>query len=272
MDYRTIDSKKELNSFVKCHWILNAPKEKVPVKQRIVPDGCIELIFHYGDLFRQYAENGDFILQPKCFVFGQITKPLNIEPTGVTGVFASRFHPDGFIPFSKIPLAEMTNRAVPLNLVFGDIAANRIQTKMLNAKNTLERLDAVETFLSEMLMKPESINRLVKNSVNLVLELKGQVSVVELTKQLSTERRQLERKCLSVIGLSPKQFSKIVRLQATLKMLLDQKFTNLTTLALEGGYYDQAHFIKDFKEFTGVSPRRFYSNNLKLSSFFVKSE
>jgi len=57
-----------------------------------------------------------------------------------------------------------------------------------------------------------------------------------------------------------------------LKMLEQKKFTNLTSLAYENGYYDQAHFIKDFKEFTGISPKSFFSDNLKLSALFTATE
>ena len=91
MDYQTFEPNPTVNSFVKCYWTLVAPKEVIPQKQRIVPDGCMEMIFHHGDLFRQYAANGSFILQPRCFVFGQITTPLEIVPTGETGIFAVRF-------------------------------------------------------------------------------------------------------------------------------------------------------------------------------------
>jgi hypothetical protein len=78
---------------------LDSEAEAQPVKQRVLPDGCMEMLFNYGDQYRQYFEDG-FYLQPKCFVFGQISKFLEIEPTGVTGILSARFHPDGLSPFS----------------------------------------------------------------------------------------------------------------------------------------------------------------------------
>ena len=100
----------------------------------------------------------------------------------------------------------------------------------------------------------------------------GQLSVDELSKQTNINRRQLERKFSSAIGLSPKQLSKTIRLQATLKMLLSKKFTSLTALAYENEYYDQAHFIKDFKELTGFTPKEFYGNKLKMSLLFYGTD
>jgi putative component of toxin-antitoxin plasmid stabilization module len=106
MNYQTFVPSADLNTFVKCYWTLEALAEANPGKQRIVPDGCMEMIFHYGDYYKQYREDGSFLVQPRCFVFGQITQPLDIEPTGTTGIFSVRFFPDGFTPFTTLPLQQ----------------------------------------------------------------------------------------------------------------------------------------------------------------------
>lgn len=271
MSYNTFDPNIDLAAFVKCYWTLDVPKEIAPEKQRIVPDGSMEMIFHYGDLYRQYLVDGTYIIQPKCFVFGQITKPLEIEPTGETGIFAVRFYPEGFIPFATIPIIEMENRAVSLEELFGKEGV-RIENEIFSALTNDDRVKIIEKFLLEKLISPKSIDRIAKASVSIIFELNGQLSVDELSEQLKINRRQLERKFSSVIGLSPKQLSKIIRLQATLKMIANNQSTSLTAIAYEGNYYDQAHFIKDFKEFTGISPKQFYANNLKMSMLFLEQE
>jgi AraC-like DNA-binding protein len=271
MSYKAYTPNIDVAAFVKCYWTLDTPKEIKPEKQRIVPDGCVEMIFEYGDSYRQYRSDGSFFIQPKCFVFGQITEPLEIEATGETGIFAVRFHPEGFIPFATIPIIEMENRPVPLNELFGEEGI-RLGNEVLAASTTVERIEIIERFLLERLISPESIDRVAKSSIALMFELNGQLSVDELTDQLNINRRQLERKFSTVVGLSPKQLSKIIRLQATLKMISNNQFTSLTAVAYEGNYYDQAHFIKDFKEFTGMSPKQFYANNLKMSMLFLDSE
>ena len=84
MQYQTFDPSPDLSPFIKCYWTLESPKEAQPEKQTIVPDGCLELIFHYGDFYKQYLENGSYLIQPKCFVIGQLTQPLEIEATGAS--------------------------------------------------------------------------------------------------------------------------------------------------------------------------------------------
>lgn len=274
MNYKTYSPIEDLTSYVKCFWTLDSNGELITEKQRIVPDGCMEMIFHYGSPYKQHLTNGKVIFQPTCFVFGQITSSLEIEPTADTGIFAVRFYPDGFAPFSPFAISQMANRATPLKELYEEQGI-KLERDILKASTTEERIKICEVFLLDRLVNPESINRIVKSSVEMILNLNGQLSVDELSGKIDVNRRQLERKFSSVIGLSPKKLSKIIRLQATLRMLVNQNFTSLTSIAYEGNYYDQAHFIKDFKdfkEFTGLSPKKFYANNLKMSALFYEQD
>lgn len=267
MDYQTFEPHKDLSDFVKCYWTLEGPKEAMPQRQRIVPDGCMEMIFHYGDLYRQYLDDDHSIIQPRCFVFGQLTRPLEIEPMGKTGIFSVRFQPEGFVPFAGMPLKEMDNKAVALEELYGKEGLE-IENKILNAPTTSERIRLIEAFLMYRLKDTGMIDHIVRSTIDTIITANGQLPVNKLSEQMNINRRQLERKFSSNVGLSPKQLCRVIRLQAALKMLLSKQFTSLTALAYEGEYYDQAHFIKDFKEFTGRTPREFYGENLKMSLLF----
>lgn len=271
MNYQTYEPNNDLTALIKCYWTLESQKEETPERQTIVPDGCMEMIFHYGDLYKQYLENGKSIIQPKCFVIGQLTRPLEIEPTGETGIFSVRFHPNGFLPFANIPIKEMENTAVSLEKLFGK-DGQEIEKKILKANSTPDRIKLIETFLLNRLTDIETVDRIVKSTVETILTANGQLSVDELSKLTNVNRRQLVRKFSSTIGLSPKQLSKTIRLQATLRILLNSQFTSLTALAYENEYYDQAHFIKDFKELTGFTPKEFYGTKLKMSSLFYGTD
>jgi AraC-like DNA-binding protein len=271
MNYKEYEPAEELQPFLKCFWSLDAPASAAPERQRIVPDGCMEMIFHYGDSYKQYMSDGSFIIQPRYFVFGQITSPLEIEPTGSTGIIAARFHPDGFIPFSSYSIQLMENKAIALNELFiGE--AILLEQNVLNSLTNEERIQIISNFLVARLHTSEVRDRVTQLSIDALLQLNGQMNVNELAEQLNINRRRLERKFSSAIGLSPKQLSKMIRLQNTLKMMGQKQFTSLTSLAYENGYYDQAHFIKDFKEFTGVSPKEFYAGNLKMSALFIGAD
>ncbi|GCC50090.1 AraC family transcriptional regulator [Chryseotalea sanaruensis] len=269
MDYQTYLPSESLSDFVKCYWILDAPQEDNPDHQRIVADGCMEMIIHYGDQYKQFSDNGSSFLQPRSFVFGQLTRQLEIAATGVTGIFAVRFCPDGFIPFSTIPISAMENRAVALTELYGQ-EGEALEKAVVSAPTYQERITILESFLLNRLKNKNTIDVITASSVETLLSLKGQLTIDQLAIQQSTSRRQLERRFANTVGLSPKQLAKIIRLQHTLKNLEQKQFNNLASLAVENGYFDQAHFIKDFKEFTGMTPKQFYADSLKMSSLFIQ--
>lgn len=266
---KTYTPNTELTEFVKRYWTLDGEKENIPLKNTIVPDGTMKLIFHYGDTYKHHSQNGEVTILPKCFLIGQLTKPYVIEPTGVTGSFVVQFKPNGFLPFASIPIKEMENTAISLDKLFGE-DGKEIGNKILNASSTSKRIQIIESFLLKELSDTKTIDNIVKSTVETIFNANGQFSVNEYSKINNIHRRHLARKFSSAIGLSPKQLAKIIRIQTTLKTLLNEEITSLTDLAYENEYFDQAHFIKEFKEFTGLTPKEFFGDDLKMSLIFDK--
>ncbi len=261
----------ELTEFIKRYWTLDGEKENTPLKNTIVPDGTMKLIFHYGDTYKHHSQSGKITILPKCFLIGQLTQPYVIEPVGVTGSFVVQFKPNGFLPFTTIPIKEMENTAIPLEKLFGK-NGKELGEKILNASSTSERIQIIETFLFSELSNKKTIDNVVKSTVETILNANGHFLVTEFSKSNNINRRQLSRKFSTTIGLSPKQLSKTIRIQATLKTLLNNEHQSLTDLAYENEYFDQAHFIKDFKEFTGLTPKEFYGDSLKMSLIFDRKK
>jgi len=267
MNPKIFEPQQSLQDWVKCYWTLESDYENTPLKNTIIPDGTMKLIFHYRDTYKHHVNDKESIILPKCFLIGQLTKPYIVEPLGVTGTFVVRFQPNGFFPFANIPIKEIQNTAVPLDQLFGK-DGDEIGEQILNANSTSKRIELIETFLLKRLTDKTAIDIIVKSTVETILKANGQFSVNKLSEKNNTNRRQLTRKFSSTIGLSPKQLSKTIRIQNTLITLLTKEVNSLTDLAYENEYFDQAHFIKDFKEFTGLTPKEFYGDDLKMSLIF----
>ncbi|TAF31529.1 MAG: AraC family transcriptional regulator [Cytophagales bacterium] len=257
----------ELAEFVLCYWNLEGDQASTPSQNTIVPDGTMKLIFHYADTYKHHPHEGASVVLPKSFLIGQLTRPYVVEPLGLTGSFVVRFHPNGFFPFTTIPIKDMENTAVPLSQLFGEEGVE-IGEKILNAQDTNERIYLIEAFLLKRLADKSAIDFVVKATIETILEANGKFTVQEFSQKMNINRRQLTRKISSAIGLSPKQLAKTIRIQTALKALLAKNTTSLTSLAYENDYFDQAHFIKDFKEFTGITPKDFYGDDLKMSLIF----
>ncbi len=259
--------------YIKCYWTLEVPAEKNSRRQRIIPDGCIEMAFILGDDIKRYTSEDEFIFQPRAMVLGQTIEPFYIEPTGYVNSFAVRFYPYGFANFVTTPIRNLANKETPLHLLFGEKPAKELEQKIIQAIDTKRRIEIIETFLLDKLNNKATIDNIVKTTIDTLLSTKGSTPINTILKDNLSKRRQLERKFLKQIGISPKQLGRVIRLQTALKMLLNQQPENLTKIAYESAYYDQAHFIKDFKEFTGTNPGEFLGDDkMALSSLFYAED
>ena len=271
MNYQTFKPYPDLESIVKCYWTLEVSTWEGTQRQRILPDGCIEMAFILGSDIRRYISEDEFIIQPRALVLGQITEPFFIEPTGDVNSFAVRFYPHGFSNFVATPVNELANKETPIDQLFGATIATELEQKIIQAVNTKERIGIIEEFLLNSLKNKATIDTIVNSTIDIILSTKGRAPINAILKENLPKRRQLERKFLKQVGISPKQLGKVIRLQAALKMLLNQQSESLTRIAYESEYYDQAHFTKDFKEFTGINPKEFLGNaTMALSSIIYK--
>ncbi|MCM4168448.1 HTH-type transcriptional activator RhaS [Arenibacter antarcticus] len=271
MNYQTFQPHLDLESLVSCYWTLEVPAENDTERQRIIPDGCIEMAFILGDDIKRYTSQDEFILQPRAMVLGQTIEPFYIEPTGYVNTFAIRFYPYGFANFVTEPIKNLANKETPIELLFGENTAKELERKIIQATDSKQRIEIIENFFLDKLNEKTTIDNIVKMTIDALLSTNGTASITTILKEDLSKRRQLERNFIKQIGVSPKQLGKVIRLQTALKMLLNKKTENLTNIAYESEYFDQAHFNKDFKEFTGINPKEFLGNeNMALSTLFYK--
>jgi len=267
MNYTVHTPHPLLAQYIRCYWILE-DKDPAPSRDRIFPDGCCELVFHFGDVFRKYRDDSSFYIQPRALVHGQLKKFMDIEATGSVGIFGVRFHPAGLSPFVRENLPELSGLDTDLHSLWGK-EGDTLQEKVLNASSHGERIRFIESFLLKRLRRAKTDDRLAEHCVRAMQLANGNIPVARLADDLNIGRRHLERKFVSSVGVTPKMLSRILRFQNALQAIEIKRFNNLTILAYEAGFYDQAHFIRDFKEFTGMSPGSYFAEDLELSKLFT---
>ena len=270
MDYQTFQPHPDLSAFVKFYWTLEVPFDPSNQKQKIIPDGCIEMTFNLEDKIKRYTSEDEFIVHPNAMIMGQRTKSYYIEPLGNVNSFAICFYPYGFANFICTPLENLVDVETSIESQFGELPAKELEQNIIQATSTQERIEIIEAFLLNKLNQGKTIENLVKTTVDSLLATNGSHSIKQILKDDLSKRRQLERNFKKQIGISPKQLGKVLRLQTALKILLKDN-ESLTSIAYESEYFDQAHFIKDFKEFIGTTPKEFLGNeNMALSTLFYK--
>lgn len=271
MNYQTYKPNPDLSAVVNFYWTLEVPYDPEIPKQKIIPDGNVEMTFNFADGIKKFVSDDEFIVHPDVMVMGQRTKSYLIAPTGDVNTFAISFFPYGFANLLSFPLKKLTDNEIPLSGIFGEEQALQLENDMKAAENSLERIKIIEDFLLAKLQEKEITKNIVSTTIDALIETNGNATISKILKENPSKRRQLERKFSKEIGVSPKQLGKVLRMQAALQLMLNENPESLTHVAYETGYYDQAHFIKDFKEFTEISPGDILENkSMILSNIFYK--
>lgn len=244
-----------LSDFVKYYWQFEWDSNSQAVHlNRIIPSGELQMIFHYKTPFREVCKYNQSLIQPQSLICGQQTEYKDIISGGPSGLFAVVFYPYALRAFFPNPVSEFTNQTISLDNFFR-AETKELEERIIETNRIYSRLLLVEAFLLKRLSRPNRF-LLTQKATNLITETSGQLTVNEIANRLSISKRQLERIFLANIGISPKKFGRITRLNRSIKLF--REVEPLTTLAYEAGYFDQSHLIRDFKQFTGLSPKEFF--------------
>jgi AraC-like DNA-binding protein len=221
---------------------------------RILPDTSLVMAFRVKGRVA-YTEAGLEKSIPPSVITGlrKSTRLLNYAKD--TATLLVTFNEGGAAPFFKEPLHELFGVSVALDQLLQRRRTSEIEERLAEAQNNLQRIAITERFLLSILKEPRP-DPLVLSAIQKIKATNGNLRIKELVTSLAISRDPFEKRFRRVIGASPKQFSTIVRL----KYLVDdyQPAQSLTDIALTAGYFDQAHFIKEFKLFTGQTPKAFF--------------
>ena len=241
-----------LKLYVKSFAIEEAAQERT---YKVLPGTGLVIGFQYkGRLSRMDGENkiplsasGITGLSDRFKVF------KNAQDTGTILVF---FKEAGASPFFKQPLHELFSESVSLDNFMLRSELLLLEEKLCEAKTDHARINAVEGFLISRMTAREP-DKLVLAALALIHQSKGNIRIKELTAKLNISQSPLEKRFRQTVGTSPKKFASIVRLKNAIAEY--RPGTPLTALSYEAGFYDQAHFIKEFKMHTGDTPETFFS-------------
>jgi len=259
-----------LDRWVECVWTAESPAVAEAGFDTIVPDGCPELILQLGDPYESLVE-GRIEQQPSAFLMGALSGPLRLRARGRTHTVGIRFRPGGLSSFLRVPLRELTDRAVPVADVFG-ARGRELAERAAEARGAPDLLRAVEGFLHPLLA-PRARGRAMAATL---VRSRGRTTIDALAACAGVSTRHVERVFRDEVGLSPKRLARVVRLQEVLRRVGEAP-GRWVDVALDCGYADQAHLSRDFRELTGESPARWTGSSLarqftdpaRLDAFFA---
>jgi AraC-like DNA-binding protein len=232
----------------------------------------MEIIFNLGRGSWQIASGNRFTSTPSIELWGQITKPLFVKSTGQNTMLGVRFFPHAASCFIPENIEVLNNQVCDFRDV-SDNSANELYAKILEATTWNKRIVLLEEFLTNKLSRCNKKAEKIAVITNVMEEISHEDffdNIENVASRYGITSRYLQKIFLQYTGLTPKLYSKINRFQNSLK-LISKKDTSLTSIAYDCGYFDQSHFIREFKSFTGFTPSGYTSHNSPITFAFANS-
>lgn len=256
MRFITIRPSPLLADYVRCFWMLEASVSGAGLYvHRNMASGCPELFFHYKGDFEEVLPGNK---TEKCFssgIHGQSQVFRRFRTGEDFGIFGAYLYPFAVPLLLGIPAEEVSNHLIDFQTFLGT-QGEMLEEKIMLAKDTTERVSILSDFLIHRL--PGAGSSPVIPVIRHIIHANGNTPIQLLSDQCFLSTRQFERVFKHYSGFRPKLFSRLIRFESTTSQYV-HKGKSLTEIAYDCGYYDQSHFIHEFKEFSGHDPRHFFS-------------
>jgi AraC-like DNA-binding protein len=244
MQYQEIQPQAFLSQIVRYFWIIEHNGEhSAPSRYQLFAESSPSLVF--------------FPYSDESILAGHTCKSRKILIGGKFLMIGACLYPYAVPLLFKIPTMTVRDTYIFLEDLAGDGGA-RAKEKMGLANNHRDRIQILSDYLFCLARKTEIIQRGMHGCVQSIVSNNGQMSIERLVDQLGVSQRQAERKFNDMVGFSPKLFSRLIRFHSSLKFAAHPKPYSLTEVAYHSGYFDQSHFIREFREFSGVSPKNYF--------------
>ena len=267
MLYRELIPAPVLRRCVRCYWTLRAEAPGNPSAQRVLPDGCVEIVINLGARFVRHDESGRTERQPRELLIGPTTRHVSIAPTGTIRLVGIRFAPGGAVPFLSVAPRELRDGAPSLADVappFGADVVERLATAPYGAEAPI-----LDSALGARLSRSRrGTDRRVLAAVRATIDTDRPLNVDSLISLTGLGARQLERVFRDTVGIGPKTLCRLVRFQRVVRAIEPATAPLWARLAARHGYADQSHLAREFREFAGTTLTRYAGEMHPMSDHF----
>nr|WP_237028599.1 helix-turn-helix domain-containing protein [Pedobacter steynii] len=216
---------------------------------RVLPDTCVELFLNYTSKPVAMIDNE---FHNRSIITSRMSRPMDVQMRKGAGCLAVCFYPGMASQFFRVSMQVLTDTTVALSDVWSGMAAE-LEDQLASLCTNEARVETVQKYLVQQLASD-------KHDLQVAFCMKqarlsgGSIAVGKLSAEIGMSQRQLSRRFQENIGLSPKAYLRVFRFVQSLQHLKKYPLISLTEVAYQSGYYDQAHFIHDYRVYTGHSP------------------
>lgn len=246
----------ELRRFVECYWSSKGKLNSSYLTSRIYPDGCMDIIFNFGDTLHTINTNQKTENTNNVFVVGNMTVSSRVGYCGDIDLFGIRFKPFGIYPMLGMPL----NRLTDLSANVFDISKSITQQLFdkLTEQNNLERTNILNIYLNSFYHNIGQQENRISHAVERIINTTGRISISGLADECNWSVRQMERVFNVRVGVTPKMLARTYRFRR-LKQIIDSNSSSLLDISYDLGLTDNSHLTREFKQFAGITPQEYRS-------------
>jgi AraC-like DNA-binding protein len=238
--YREFPPSPRFAAHIECFWC-HFSHEPVPAF-RVLPDGCSDIIFERPGSYRGQALN----------IVGTMTRAQRFDLPARQFSLGVRFRPAMAARFLRVSAPEIVDEVIALDDAWGSARTRGLFDQLAESNSPAEGIARFEAALAP----PQALDP-VEKAVAWLVDCRGQCSIEGLASAASLSPRQFRRICFERTGLTPKRLARILRFRHAMAHARPERPGGWADIALECGYYDQAHLINDFREFSGLPPAEF---------------
>lgn len=266
MNYYTIAPPTKLAEYIQFFWVLEgSASTQKPFYHRVLAESSPEWIFYCKGQFEIHGSGSEQYKTPLSCLSGQMQYFKKLHTSNDFSLFGVYLFPYAIPGIFGLPAHALSDQTVDTGTLLGS-EGQLLEQKMYAASGHQQRATLISQFILERLARSRETQNPVFASIRQILSSSTVLSVPTLADNCFLSRRQFERKFIHYAGYSPKQFQRIARFNAVIKGF-EQRPGSLTKIAHHCGYYDQSHFIHDFRLFSGYNPKAFFTHQKDATDY-----
>ncbi len=261
--FKMYDVCDELKPYIYNYWSI---KNKIDSQKtnKILSDASLGFIINFSNPYKITINSKTSICSGNITLTGPTKYPAFITFEKYLDAIGIRFKVGGAYKFFDEEISSLCDKNINYDESFWNF--DLLYKELISKKNNFEKVKAIEIFLIKRLQLSKKQNsKYTMDFVNFIKENKGDISIDHLCEHFSSNKRQIERIFKKEIGLSAKLFSRIIRMRNVRDSLSSLEVDNLTSTGYSNGFFDQAHFIKEFRSFMNETPKNYYQNKLSMA-------
>lgn len=247
---------EELRPYLDCFWSSGDAPVSAGASYPILPDGCVDIVFRFGTRPGIDDRLGPSACLEQVLIVGPMSRAVWMSQDPSQAWMGARFRPGRGFPFLRTPLSALLDLTPEAGEILNrrDLAGLR---RVGEVRHFEDRLGALESGLLDMSGQFEKTPGILIAGINRLQATGGDVRIDDLCSEIGVSRQHFGREFAKHVGLSPKCLSRVLRFREVIRRIRETPNPNWADLAVDLGYYDQAHLILEFSRFSGISPERY---------------